>query len=77
MPVTRLIAAELFKLRKRLMSRVLLYVMIGVLVVFYLILLAVSKAVPTGGPPGLGDTTLVSLSRASSRRLPSLGASGG
>ena len=55
MPVTRLITAELFKLRKRLMSRVLLYVMVGVLVVFYLILLAVSKAIPDGGPHGLGD----------------------
>ncbi|MGD9142396.1 MAG: ABC transporter permease subunit [Dehalococcoidia bacterium] len=54
--MTRLISAELFKLRKRLMSRVLLYVMIGVLVVFYLILLAVSKAIPTGaGPHGLED----------------------
>jgi ABC-2 type transport system permease protein len=54
--VTKLIAAELFKLRKRLMSRVLLYVMLGVLVVFYLILLAVSKALPAGSGPGrLGD----------------------
>lgn len=54
--MTKLIAAELFKLRKRLMSRVLLYVMIGILVVFYLILLAVSKAIPAGsGPARLGD----------------------
>ena len=38
------------------MSRVLLYVMIGILVVFYLILLAVSKAIPAGsGPARLGD----------------------
>ena len=53
--MTRLIKAELFKLRKRLMSRVLLYVMVGVLIIFYLILLAVSKAIPDGGPHGLGD----------------------
>jgi ABC-2 type transport system permease protein len=53
--VTRLIAAELFKLRKRLMTRVLLYVMVGILVVFYLILLAVSKAQLPVGPHGLGD----------------------
>jgi len=53
--VTKLIAAELFKLRKRLMSRVLLYVLVGVLVVFYLILLAVSQALPTGSNPRLGD----------------------
>ena len=53
--MTRLIAAELFKLRKRLMTRVLLYVMVGILVVFYLILLAVSKALPAGGHPGFGD----------------------
>ena len=53
--MTRLIAAELFKLRKRLLTRVLLYVSIGVLVIFYLILLAVSKALPMGSHPGLGD----------------------
>ncbi len=53
--MTKLISAELFKLRKRLMSRVLLYVMVGVLIVFYLILLAVSKAIPTGSHPGFGD----------------------
>ena len=53
--MTKLIAAELFKLRKRLMSRVLLYVMVGVLIVFYFILLAVSEAIPTGSHPGLGD----------------------
>jgi ABC-2 type transport system permease protein len=60
--VTRLIAAELFKLRKRLMTKVLLYVMLGVLVVFYFILLAVSNAIPSGSHPGMGDlSTLLGL----------------
>jgi ABC-2 type transport system permease protein len=53
--VTKLIAAELYKLRKRLMTRVLLYVMIGVLIVFYFILLAVSNAIPSGSYTRLGD----------------------
>jgi ABC-2 type transport system permease protein len=37
------------------MSRVLLYVMVGVLVVFYLILLAVSQALPESSFPHVGD----------------------
>lgn len=41
--MTRLIGAELFKLRKRLMTRVLLFVLIGLVVVIYMLLLAVSK----------------------------------
>jgi len=41
--VTRLIGTELFKLRKRLMTRVLLFVLIGLMVVIYMLLLAVSK----------------------------------
>ena len=53
--MTRLIAAELFKLRKRLMTRVLLYVLVGILVVFYFILLAVSKAIPADSLPRLGE----------------------
>jgi len=42
--MTRLIKAELFKLQKRSMTRILLFVMVGIIVVLYLILLAVSKA---------------------------------
>ncbi len=40
--VTRLISAELFKLWKRAMTRVLLFVLIGIMVIFYLVLLAAS-----------------------------------
>jgi ABC-2 type transport system permease protein len=41
--VTRLINAELFKLRKRAMTRTLLFVLIGIIAILYLLLLAVSK----------------------------------
>jgi ABC-2 type transport system permease protein len=41
--VTRLINAEIFKLRKRLMTKVLLYVLIGIIIVLYFLLLAVSN----------------------------------
>lgn len=48
--MTRLISAELFKLRKRLMTRVLLFVLVGVMIVLYLLLLAVSKTtIPAHG----------------------------
>ncbi len=40
----RLINAELFKLRKRSMTRILLFVLVGILVIIYFILLAVSNA---------------------------------
>ncbi len=40
----RLINAELFKLRKRSMTRILLFVLVGILIIIYLILLAVSNA---------------------------------
>ena len=40
----RLISAELFKLRKRSMTRVLLFVLIGIMVILHLVLLAISKA---------------------------------
>ena len=40
----RLINAEIFKLRKRFMTWVLLYVMIGIIVILYFTLLAVSNA---------------------------------
>jgi len=54
--VTRLISAELFKLRKRLMTRVLLFVLVGIMVVLYLLLLAISKfTIPAHGPPEIGD----------------------
>jgi ABC-2 type transport system permease protein len=54
--VTRLIAAELYKLRKRLMSRVLLYVLIGIIVVLYFLFLAISKVtIPGHGPEQIGD----------------------
>jgi ABC-2 type transport system permease protein len=40
----RLINAELFKLRKRAMTSILLFVLVGILIIIYLILLAVSNA---------------------------------
>jgi len=53
--VTRLINAELFKLRKRLMTRVLLFVLVGIMIVLYLLLLAVSKvAIPVHGSEEIG-----------------------
>ena len=54
--MTRLIGAELFKLRKRLMTRVLLYVLVGIMIVLYLLLLAVSRVViPAHGPEEIGE----------------------
>lgn len=48
--MTRLISAELFKLRKRRMTSVLLFVLVGVMIVLYLLLLAVSKTtIPAHG----------------------------
>jgi len=53
--VTRLISAEFFKLRKRLMTRVLLFVLVGIMIVLYLLLLAVSKvAIPVHGSEEIG-----------------------
>ena len=53
--MTRLISAELFKLRKRLMTRVLLFVLVGIMIVLYLLLLAVSKiTVPVHGSEEIG-----------------------
>jgi len=53
--VTRLISAELFKLWKRSMTRVLLFVLVGIMVLLYLLLLAVSKVtIPAHGPPEIG-----------------------
>ena len=46
----RLIGAELFKLRKRTMTRVLLFVLIGIIIVLYFILLAISNVnLPNAG----------------------------
>ena len=54
--MTRLIRAELFKLRKRSMTRVLLFVLVGIMVVLYLLLLAISKfAIPAHGPEEAGN----------------------
>jgi ABC-2 type transport system permease protein len=52
--MARLIAAELFKLRKRLMTRMLLVVLVGVISITCLVLLAISRA--TIGGPGLEAT---------------------
>jgi len=46
--MTRLIRAELFKLRRRLMPKVLVSVMVGVMAILYLILLAISRAILDG-----------------------------
>lgn len=51
----RLIGAELFKLRKRTMTRVLLYVLIGIIIVLYLILLAISNVNLPNAGPGVGN----------------------
>jgi ABC-2 type transport system permease protein len=49
--VIRLIGAELFKLRKRTMTRVLLYVLIGIIILLYFLLLAISNVtIPHAGP---------------------------
>ncbi|MBI2854986.1 MAG: hypothetical protein HYX87_08750 [Chloroflexi bacterium] len=52
----RLIDAEFIKLLKRQMTRVLLFVLVGILVIMYLLLLAVSKVAPLGGDGrGMGN----------------------
>lgn len=48
----RLIGAELFKLRKRSMTWILLSILIGILVLLYLLLLAISKVNLPAGPGG-------------------------
>ena len=50
--MTRLIAAELFKLRKRLMPRVLLYILLGIIIILYIVLLLTAENVDI---PGHGD----------------------
>jgi ABC-2 type transport system permease protein len=77
--VIRLISAELFKLRKRSMTRVLLFVLIGFTVIIYLLLLAVSKVmIPATGLPEMGNIqNLLGLQQALplafARILPGLG----
>lgn len=54
--MTRLIQAELFKLRKRGMTWILLYVMVGIVVLINLLLLAISKiALPVQTPGRLAN----------------------
>jgi ABC-2 type transport system permease protein len=57
--VIRLIDTELFKLRKRSMTWILLYILIGIIVLLYLLLFAVSRiSLPTtGGGAALGNIT--------------------
>ena len=55
----RLISAEMFKLRKRSMTRVLAFVLIGIMVVLHLVLLAVSKANLPNAGAHLGDISNV------------------
>lgn len=52
--MNRLIGAELFKLRKRGMTRTLLFVLMGILAIMYLILFAVSNVELPAGPGGQG-----------------------
>ncbi len=54
----RLIGAELFKLRKRSMTWILLAIFIGIIVLLYLLLYAISRISlpnPSQAPPGLGN----------------------
>jgi len=56
--VSRLINTELFKLRHRAMTWILLYVLIGLLIILYLVLFAVSRvSLPGSGGAALGDIT--------------------
>jgi ABC-2 type transport system permease protein len=51
--MTRLISAELFKLRRRSMTWILLYILVGIIVVFHLLLFAVSRiSLPSPGTSG-------------------------
>ncbi len=59
--MTRLISAELFKLRKRSMTTILLLIMIGIIVVLYLILLAISNVALPGGQRAGNIQTLLGL----------------
>jgi ABC-type transport system involved in multi-copper enzyme maturation permease subunit len=63
--MNRLITTELFKLRKRSLTWILLYILIGIMVVLYLILYAVSRvSLPSfdgNGPPIGSITNLLGL----------------
>lgn len=61
--MTRLIGAELFKLQKRMMTKVLALVLVGIMVVFYLLLFAVSKVTfhANGGPQSEDIVNLLGL----------------
>ena len=52
--MNRLISAELFKLRKRAMTRILLFILMGIMAIMYLILFAVSNVELPTGPDGQG-----------------------
>jgi ABC-2 type transport system permease protein len=54
--VIRLISSELFKLRQRTMTWVLLYIFAGIVVILYMLLYAISRlALPTPDQGGVGD----------------------
>ncbi len=59
--MTRLFGAEFFKLRKRSMTTILLLIMIGIIVVLYLILLAISNVSLPGGQRAGNIVTLLGL----------------
>lgn len=63
--MTRLIGSELFKLRKRSMTWILLYILIGITAILYLLLFAISRiTIPSrgdGGPPIESMTNLLGL----------------
>jgi ABC-2 type transport system permease protein len=49
--MNRLIAAELLKLRKRGMTWILLYILVGIVIVLHLLLFAISRiTLPNAGP---------------------------
>ena len=66
----RLIGSELFKLRKRLMTRVLLFVLMGILILIPFLLLAISNAVGASGIGGSGDGARINALLGRSSALP-------
>jgi ABC-type transport system involved in multi-copper enzyme maturation permease subunit len=50
-----MIGTELFKLRKRTMSKVLIIILVGIIALVNLLLLAISKVDLPGGGPGMGN----------------------
>ena len=59
--MTRLFSAEFFKLRKRSMTKILLLIMIGIIIVLYFVLLAISNVSLPGGQRAGNITTLLGL----------------